>query len=104
MDSNWDFLDYVNIASDWEIIYNPYNFAGNLLNMSVSSTKDIIKKLSIKNIGFNIHNRNIIKDRNTNCSKFFSCQYIIKELHNSFRNNKIILATKIMHDCHYFFH
>ena len=104
IDSDWILINNLaNISNNWEII-NPLNSAGNLYKSNIVSIKHILKLLSFENIGFNNKSDNLIKDRFNLNSKYFTVQYMIKQLHETFNTNRVLIGFKIMHDCHYFYH
>tara|TARA_B100001094_G_C17949645_1_gene679865 strand:- start:405 stop:731 length:327 start_codon:yes stop_codon:yes gene_type:complete len=107
IENDWIIIDNStnNISQNWQSIYSPFNFAGNVNSTNnIVYYNEIINNLGFKNLGFNIKNTHLIEDRINKLSKYFTIQYMIKKLHNTLNTNRVLIGFKIMHDCHFFYH
>jgi len=107
IENDWIIIDNLtnDISQNWQSIYLPFNFAGNIAcSSNIICINEIINNLTFKNLGYNIKNSHLIEDRINKLSKYFTIQYMIKKLHNTLSNNRVLMGFKIMHDCHFFYH
>jgi len=105
IDNDWILVNDLsnNISNNWELI-NFSNFAGYIYKSDIISYTNILKLFNYKNIGFNHYKDNLIKDRFNLISKYFTIQYMIKQLQTTLNTNRVLSGFKIMHDCHFFYH